>query len=169
MNKKIYILRHAKSDWSTDTPTDFERPLNKRGMRNASEMGQWMATQGIIPDVVICSTAQRARQTITRVCTAMGIDESNIEYNSELYLASLDELLSAIRSLPEQIESVMLVGHNPGLEELLIYLVGSTAAISIDRKILPTATLAQLKLSSTWLEAKRGSASMITLTRPKEL
>ena len=169
MNKRLYILRHAKSDWTTDAPNDFQRPLNDRGERNARKMGKWMVEQGIQPEVVVSSPALRAWQTATLACYALGIDETQIYFESNLYLADLSRLLAAITSLPREVNSALLVGHNPGLDQLVDYLSADPIPISADGKVMATATLAQFEISGDWQDVSEASATLISLTRPKEL
>jgi phosphohistidine phosphatase len=146
----LYVLRHAKSAWNTDAASDFQRPLAKRGIRNARQVGHWMAEHAMIPEYIISSPALRAWQTVTLVCTQLGIEETNIEFNSVLYLADVDTLLSCIRRLPENRQSILLVGHNPGLEDLVAWLTSGEVPHFDDGKILPTATLAAFSMNVSW-------------------
>ncbi len=167
MSKELYILRHAKSDWTTDAPNDFQRPLNDRGERNARKMGKWMAEHGIEPQVVVSSPALRAWQTATLACHALGVDETQIYFKSELYLADLGTLLEAIHSLPNEAESAMLVGHNPGLDQLVDYLADSPVPSSPDGKVMATATIAEFVLDNDWQTLAEGDASLSRLHRAR--
>ena len=120
--KQLFILRHAKSDWSSDGCSDFDRTINKRGEQSAVRMGQWMHQKQLIPDLIISSTALRAKQTISSVCNELGIKTDTIYWNDKMYLASLTTLLNTIAETTDDIERLMIVGHNPGLEELVMYL-----------------------------------------------
>lgn len=165
--KKLYLLRHAKSDWHAKAASDFERPLNKRGRNNARAVGHWMASQRIVPDLIISSPALRAWQTSTFVCAALGIDSSSIQFNSNLYLADIKTLLSCIKNVPADSQAVMLVGHNPGMEELLAYLAGDSVHQPDDGKLLPTATLASLGVSTDWSALSSGVTELAFIRRPK--
>ena len=118
---ELLILRHGKSDWSK-SDTDFYRPLKDRGKRNAQQMGCWLAQQGLTPDIIISSPAERALTTAEKASKAMGQDTSLIKTVQAVYAAGLGDLLHVLSKLPDKHHRVMLVGHNPGLEDLLLYL-----------------------------------------------
>lgn len=122
--KNLILLRHAKSSWDEPGLRDFERPLNSRGLRDAPVMGQRLAARGIQPDRVVASTALRARKTASLVAAELGC-EGLISHVAEIYEASLDELLDVVRDLQDADGSVLLVGHNPGMSELVAALLGS--------------------------------------------
>lgn len=167
MTRQLYILRHAKSDWASDAPNDFQRPLNDRGIRNARKMGKWMAEQGILPQTIISSPALRAWQTATLACNGLGIDETRIQFEPELYLADLSTLMQTVNSLPAESVSAMLVGHNPGLDQLVAYLAGNELPIAPDGKVMATATLAQLQLEGDWSAATEADAMLVQLHRAR--
>ena len=116
--RTITLIRHAKSSWRDSSLADFERPLNKRGMRDAPRIGAVLSEKGISLDKVLCSDALRARQTLDLVKQEMHMDESTIEYRSELYGASAQRLLSCIKEQHSSIAHIALLAHNPGIEEL---------------------------------------------------
>lgn len=172
MNPKIHqllILRHAKSDWNTDAPTDFDRPLNKRGKKDAPRVGRWLKKQGLMPDRVISSPARRAKMTVKRVCREIGFDEQAIVWDERIYGARLITLLDVLRDTPETVKTLLLVGHNPGLEDLLQCLGGDGTGVPADGKLLPTAALAQLELPEGWQRLEPGKAHLLTIVRPKSL
>ena len=168
MTRELLILRHAKSDWKTDTD-DFHRPLKPRGKRGARQIGIWLAQQGIIPDIVISSPAQRARDTTERACKAMGFPKKAICYEKRLYLADLTTLLTLLKNVPPSAQRVLLVGHNPGLEALLQYLVHESLDMPGDGKLLPTATVARLDMPKDWHELAVAQARLLSITRAKTL
>ena len=168
MSRTLILLRHGKSDWSTDSD-DFSRPLKKRGINASRQAGKWLRSHGQLPDFVITSPATRAMQTAELCCEGMGIDKRNIYCRKHIYLATPEELLYVLEDCPEQTKRVMLVGHNPGMEELLYYLVNGALTIPEDGKIMPTATLAMLDMPDTWTHLKSGSAKLEFLLRPREL
>ncbi len=108
----VYLLRHAKSDWSDQTLPDHGRPLAPRGRRDAKRIAKHLRRRGIEPALVLCSSAERARETLELVWPALGATPAQI--GDELYAASGDELLKRLRLLPEESASVLLIGHNPG-------------------------------------------------------
>lgn len=168
MSRTLILLRHGKSDWSTDDD-DFDRPLKKRGIHASRQAGKWLSANDRVPDFVISSPAKRAMQTAEISCEAMGLKKNKIYTRKHIYLATPEELVFVLEDCPEQAARVMLVGHNPGLEELLYYLVNGRLAIPEDGKIMPTATLAILEMPDTWTHLQSGSARLELLIRPREL
>ena len=166
--KTLMLLRHAKSDWGA-AADDFARPLAKRGRAAAKKMGEWMRRHDIVPDHVISSPAARARETAQSLSELLPLDASRLFYEERLYLADVDALLDVLRDCPTMAKSVMLIGHNPGLEQLLTHLCGEDVPSSASGKLLPTASLAQIALPDNWQGLKSGSGRLIAVTRPKEL
>jgi len=136
--KMLLLLRHAKSSWDEPGLEDHDRPLNKRGRKAAPRIGQLLRDEEIAPDVVLTSSALRARDTAGAVCEVLGF-EGGIDERHDLYLAGPGAYLRAIRELPDEAERVLVVGHNPGLEDLLEALCGRC-------KRMPTAALAAVEL-----------------------
>ena len=118
MARRLTLLRHAKSDWSDQSLRDFDRPLNKRGKRNAPAMGQLLKDRGISPDLIISSDANRAYTTARLVAQELGYPDENILLNHAMYLAAPGTLLEVLADSGKQHEHVMLVAHNPGMTEL---------------------------------------------------
>ena len=168
MSRTLILLRHGKSDWSTGED-DFDRPLKKRGKNASKLVGKWLTTNQRTPDFVITSPAKRALQTAEISCDAMDINKDNIYKRKHIYLATPEELLYVLEDCPREAKRVMLVGHNPGLEELLYYLVNGRITIPEDGKILPTATLAILDMPDSWGNLENGSADLEFLIRPREI
>lgn len=165
MTRTLLILRHAKSDWSVDAD-DFDRPLKKRGKQSADQVGQWLAKQRIFPDYIVSSPAKRAFQTIKRVIKQAETDPSLIRTNKKIYLAELSDLLEVLSEIPGRAEQVMLVGHNPGMDELLEYLVGPVQDRTDDGKLMTTSALAQLKMPEKWDHLQPNCAELVALVRP---
>src|SRR5688572_22674308 len=134
--KTLLVLRHAKSSWNDPALDDHERPLNERGRRDAPRMGELVREYGLIPDIVISSDAVRAQLTAEAVAEAARY-AGEILLDQRLYIASPADILSLLRTVRENAETIMIVGHNPGLEELVEHLTGKCPD-------LPTATLAQI-------------------------
>ncbi|MGN7610573.1 SixA phosphatase family protein [Magnetococcales bacterium HHB-1] len=172
MARQLIILRHAKSAWNTDAPTDFDRPLAPRGLKAAPKMGRWMKKKNMIPDLTISSPAERARQTVTLASQAMGLSNkkiAKIKWDLRIYGADTEDFLEILGGIPQTVNRAMLVGHNPGLEDLVSYLVdvqmdGYDALIT-----MKTATVAQLRMPKDWQSLSRGCAELIRLQHPREL
>jgi phosphohistidine phosphatase len=167
MTYELLLLRHAKSDWSLEMD-DFSRPLKKRGRRTAKRIGRWLYEQRLIPDIILCSPAVRTMETAQRVCRQLGIDEAAIVYDPRIYEANAQTLLDILTTGCHQ-RRVLLVGHNPGLEDLLLKLTSHSIPLSANGKCLPTAALARLTFDGEWAELAEGSAKLVTLIRPDSL
>jgi phosphohistidine phosphatase len=165
MSRELWLLRHAKAEINGNID-DFDRALKKRGKKAAESMAEWMKNQHLKPDFVISSPAIRAIATARLVCPVLGIAEQDIHQNRQLYMASPETLKNILAQCPEQANRVLVVGHNPGLEDLLLEL-----AISVPRmeKIMPTAALARLKLPNSWQELGVDCAELIDITHAKAL
>jgi phosphohistidine phosphatase len=136
--KTLFVLRHAKSSWNSPALDDHERPLNERGRRDGPRMGELVREYGLIPDIVMSSDAVRAQLTAEAMAEAAGYT-GEIMLDHRLYLAHPAEILLLLQTGSETAETIMIVGHNPGLEELIEHLTG-------ERHDLPTAALAQIAL-----------------------
>jgi len=165
---KLYLMRHAKSEWHSAVSSDFERPLNPRGVKDAARMGQWLHAQQSAPGLILSSPAQRAKQTAQAVADAMGLAADRIQLNKDLYLADRATLLHILHSVPEQTESVLLVAHNPGLDDLVEWLAPDPPALSESGKLMTTAAIAIFGVPVSWAKLKRGGAELRQLLRPKE-
>ena len=172
MTKKLTLLRHAKSGWDDPVARDFDRPLNKRGEKAALLIGQWMKQQSLIFDRVIASPAVRVIETLDHVIGGYG---SRLEpsWERRVYLASSATLMDVLRELDDSVESVLLVGHNPGLEDLVLDLVpensGSALRDSVYEKY-PTAAIAEIELQlSAWSGIERGQGVLSRFIRPRDL
>ena len=161
--RTLLLLRHAKSSWDDHGLRDQDRPLNKRGERTAPRMGVWMVEQGIAPDLVLSSTAERARRTAELVVEASRFD-ARIALVEELYLASPTTLLDVAARRGGDARRVLLVAHNPGCEELASRIGGSYERF-------PTAALARIDFDvQDWKDVGLESpAALVALWRPKEI
>ncbi|MEA3276430.1 MAG: histidine phosphatase family protein [Pseudomonadota bacterium] len=169
MTRTLLIQRHAKSAWDTDAVWDFDRPLAKRGKRDAPRVGRWLRKQGLTPDLVVSSPALRAVQTAVKICDELGIAESSIRWEDRVYAATEGTLLKVLADVSERPRCVMLVGHNPGLEQLAHYLCGESPAPLEDAKVLPTAAVARLQMPDIWRDLQPGVAQLVSITRPREI
>ncbi|MFP5505004.1 MAG: SixA phosphatase family protein [Gammaproteobacteria bacterium] len=163
---ELLLLRHAKSDW-TQNGSDFDRPLNPRGERDAARIGRWLRHQAALPDSLLCSPARRAAQTAHAVCALGGIALDGIRWDERLYLASVGTLCQVIGELPDGCHRALVVGHNPGLEDLLLQLVPTALSYRKDHKLLTTATLAWLDLAGSWSAPEK--ASLREFVRARDL
>jgi phosphohistidine phosphatase len=167
--RRVYLLRHAKSSWKDDSLADRERPLAGRGRTAAKAMARHLEDEGIRPDLVLCSPARRTRETLERVEGALG-DGVEARLEGALYGASEAELLGCLKTLPDEVDSVMLIGHNPGLEHLALALASEGAELARLREKFPTAALATIDLpANSWRAVRRRSGELVAYVRPKDL
>ena len=159
---RLILLRHAKSDWHSGVVDDFDRPLAARGYRDAPRIGEWLQTGGILPDVILCSPARRARQTLAEANSRLAAADCAIVYEDDLYGAARQVILDLAEKYSQRCRTVMVVGHNPGLDEVLRYLCGAPPPLTEDGKLMTTAAVAVLELA----DFGRGKAELLWLTRP---
>jgi phosphohistidine phosphatase len=160
--KTLFLLRHAKSSWSDPMLRDFDRPLNERGLKAAPLVGRFMRKRKIQPGLLLISPAERARQTAALVAEAAHLTTAP-RFDERIYEASASGLLEIISQIEETVGEAMLVGHNPGMEELLMVLTG-------EARRMPTAALARILLDiEKWSEVREGGATLDWLVKPKEL
>ncbi|MEX1365979.1 MAG: histidine phosphatase family protein [Nannocystaceae bacterium] len=162
-SRRLIVLRHAKSDQYSDAPTDHDRPLNARGIRNAPLIGARLAELGWVPQVVVSSDALRTRQTWEHMHDALG-GTPQVSFARALYLAGPTEVREALRGLPDEVGTAMVIGHNPGWEDVVFGLSGV-------RVRMTTANAALLEVQAAgWAEAVgRGDWRLDAVLRPKEL
>jgi phosphohistidine phosphatase len=161
--KHLILVRHAKSSWKELTASDFDRPLNRRGERDAPRMGEHLASRIPRPDALVSSSAVRALETARAFARAFGLRPEEVRAERELYLASAETWLGAIARLDEAWERVAMFGHNPGISDLVRAL---TNALVED---LPTCAIAELELEvDHWGEVGPGSGRLVRTDRPKD-
>jgi phosphohistidine phosphatase len=168
MTRELLIFRHGKSDRGAPSD-DYHRPLKDGGKRDAQRVGVWLAQQGLIPDHVISSPAERALVSAQKACKAMGLYAGKISRERRVYEAELNSLLEVLGECPDSSRRVMLVGHNPGLEGLLTYLADGELPVADNGKLLPTAAIARFIMPEQWAGLSEGCASLIALMRPRQL
>jgi phosphohistidine phosphatase len=160
--KTLFLLRHAKSVPATDGLKDFDRSLNDQGRWQAERVGKYLKQQNIVLDLVLSSTALRARETTALILTAAECS-AEVRYDQRVYEASRQQLLEVISGIEEDKSGVLLVGHNPGLEQLLQHLTDRSAPMA-------TATLAKIHLTvSEWTEVTGQSGQLDWLVKPDEI
>jgi phosphohistidine phosphatase len=160
--KRLLLLRHAKSSWDDSNLADFDRPLNPRGLATAPFMGELIAKRELHPDEIVSSPAKRAMQTALLVKESAGID-SSLRFDERIYEASPKSLLQVSSELNDNLDSAMLVGHNPGFEGFIGFLTGKVEP-------MPTAALAVIDLNiKSWSKIKAGTGSVNVVIRPKDV
>ena len=161
--KTLLVLRHAKSSWKDDSLADHDRPLNKRGKQEAPIMGKLIRDMDLVPDLIFSSTAKRARSTVELVVEESGY-EGDVVYSRELYAADSEATIKSLSELADEYDRVMVVGHNPGLEQLVEELTGEYQPLS-------TASLALVQLPiQSWAELLgEDKGKLENIWRPKEL
>jgi phosphohistidine phosphatase len=161
--KTLLLMRHGKSSWKETKVKDHERPLNKRGQKSVPRMGELIKEAELVPQVILSSSAVRARQTAELLAPACGFT-GEVQYFDSLYMAEPEAVIKRLRKLPDDVERVLVIGHNPGLEALVQML---------SRRIesLPTASIAYFSLPiDTWKDFKKDiEAETMDIWRPKEL
>ena len=159
--KTLYLTRHAKSSWKHGRIKDLERPLNKRGKKDAPLMGNQLKTMKIIPDLIITSPAARAKLTAFIIAENIDYLQDRIMVEDNIYEATLNKLLSFIHTLHDRHNSVMLIGHNPGLTMLNNYLSNKHI------ENIPTCGVTGIKFNSSWEKAEAGKGKNLLFIYPK--
>lgn len=159
--KTLYLVRHAKSSWKNPELADFDRPLNKRGNRDAPFMGEVLSDKKVKPDFILSSPAKRAKKTAIEIAEKIGFPVKNISFDEEVYEASMNTLLALIKKLDERDKSVMIFGHNPGLTMLNNYLSDHY----IDN--IPTCGIVALQTDKEWKEIGKNSFRFLFFEQPK--
>ena len=168
----LLLLRHAKSSWDDPKLEDHERPLAKRGVKDAPKVGAYIAEYELKPDYILCSDAVRTRATLTLIMPEWSGAPPETEFDEDLYLATPTTLLEAIRSVPSTARTLMVIGHNPGLHAVALELVGAG-----DRKLIaslakgfPTASLAVLTFEAEdWAGVKSAGGRLRYFVSPKQI
>jgi len=163
MTKTLLILRHAKSSWKNEKLKDFDRPLKRRGEESAKLIGKVLMMAELVPQVILSSPAQRAKQTVELVAEESKF-KGELKFVESYYMGEPDDYITALKELPDEIERVMIVGHNPGLEALLQLLDGKVDS-------LPTGSLAYLVLDiKHWADLTKSTAGeLISFWEPEEI
>lgn len=162
MKRTLYLVRHAKSSWDDPGLADIDRPLNGRGRRASPEMGRRMAAQGHHPELIISSPANRARTTARNIARELDIDEGSIRIDDELYFAGASGMLKALGRADDEAQSVMLVGHNPSMTDLMNQLSGAGVYN------MPTCAIAIIGLNmDTWSDIRSTQGELLGYDYPK--
>jgi phosphohistidine phosphatase len=168
-SRTVILLRHGKSSWSDSTLADIDRPLAPRGKHASRKLAKYMRRKRIQPELVLCSPSLRTRQTLEAVEASLG-KRCVVEVVPQLYAASEQELLERLQALPESVSSVMLIGHNPGLQDLALVLASRGAYLPQLEEKFPTGALATLVVHNTsWGAIGPGVAELVDYVVPRQL
>ena len=169
--RTLLLLRHAKSSWDDPVSNDFDRPLAPRGRKAAPLMGAAIAARHWLPDRALVSPSLRTRETWDLLSPHLptGVE---VAYPDQLYMAGVDDILNLVRAAPETTGTLLVLGHNPGLEELAVLLADDSSdpeALGRMRKKFPTAALARFEVKTEWPELGPGDARLTHFLRPKDM
>ncbi len=161
--KNLLIMRHAKSDWGDYTLSDFERPLNKRGIKDAPMMGEQILKKDKHIDLIISSPAKRAASTARCVAQAINYN-NNIQFEQSFYSAYVDNILLAVQQVNNQQNTVLIIGHNPTVEDLIFDLLSDKTAI-----IMPTAAITSIIFEvDQWQDIENNKGKLEWFIKPKD-
>lgn len=161
--KTLYLIRHAKSSWETANLTDFDRPLNERGKKNAPEMGKFLKKENHYPDLILSSPAKRALKTARIIAEEIGYPKNKIEEEIKIYEASVSDLLKITNQLDEKLNTVFLFGHNPGFTDFLNYLTDESISN------IPTCGIAKIEFEvDSWKKISGGTGKLVYFNSPKK-
>jgi phosphohistidine phosphatase len=169
--KTLILLRHAKSSWKDEALADINRPLSKRGLQDGKVIARYLAENGIAPEQILCSPAQRTKATLELLQPAFAASRP-IRYEKGIYMAEAPVLLRRLRRLADSLMSVMVIGHNPGLQALALLLTeGHEDPLRSDLSLkYPTGSLAVIACAAEhWPELKPGCGHLSAFIRPKDL
>ena len=168
--RHLHLLRHAKSSWSAAAADDHDRTLAPRGRRAAEIIAEHVRDAQIAPALVLCSSARRAQETLELIAPALG-PSAVVLVEPQLYGASAGELLDRLHNVDDDVSSVMVVGHNPGLEDLATTLAGSGVDDALGRMAtkFPTGALATFTVPAAWRDLAPGAATLTSYVVPREL
>ena len=168
VDKTLYLLRHAKSSWEDPTLADRDRPLAPRGRRASKAIAEYLRKQRSAPRLVLCSSSERTRETLKRISPGLR-DAVEVRIEERLYTASASGLLERLHEVDVRVDSVMLIGHYPALQELALSLAGGGVELGRLTKKFPTAALATLAFRGSWDELAPRTADLAAFVTPKEL
>jgi phosphohistidine phosphatase len=168
--RRLYLLRHAKSSWDSPDLLDHDRPLSPRGRRAAGRIASYLRRAGIRPDLVLCSSAVRARQTLKPISAEAGL-QTRIQLEPGLFGAPAQRILALLRAVDSHVTSVLVVAHNPGLQDLALSLAGDDPEVALQlREKFPTGALAKVVFhSDEWRDLSPETARVASLTLPRNL
>jgi phosphohistidine phosphatase len=167
VSRHLVVVRHAKSDWPAGV-ADHDRPVARRGARDAGAVGRWLAEHDTRPDIVWCSTARRTRETWDHVLAELG-GSPEVRFDDRVYEAAVTDLLAVLRDTPPKTGCVLLIGHNPGVQDLVLTLAdrGSDDARALAEAKFPTSALALLEIEGRWDGLDPGRAVLSEFAVPR--
>jgi len=166
--KRLLLLRHAKSSWDDPSLEDHERPLAPRGHRACKVIAEHLKRERISPELVLCSWSRRARETLDAIAPSFA-GPVDMRLERGLYESAASEILDRLRRVDDDVESVMVIGHYPAIQELALMLSRGGPAADRARRKFPTAALATLTFEGAWRELVPGGAELVAFVKPKEL
>lgn len=168
--RTLLLLRHAKSSWDDPAVDDFDRPLNARGRRAAQAIARELAQAAVEPEVILCSSARRTRETLDAVLPGLRRDHA-VHVERRLYLADAGVLQVAVRELPAKADCALVIGHNPGLHDFADALCGAGDAAMRQRlsEKFPTGALATIEIAGPWARVAAGAGRLVGFVVPRDL
>ena len=167
---QLLLMRHGKSDWSDSSIDDFNRPLSHRGKDSARRMGEWLREHDYLPDCILTSPAKRARKTAKYLVKGADQDDSIIEVDDGLYTSLADHILSVVYSCDNEHQSLMVIGHDSGMADLVLELAKGKVRTQADGNIMPTASIAIFDYQgSKWHKLNQDNVDLVDIIRPKEI
>jgi phosphohistidine phosphatase len=169
--KQLLLMRHAKSNWSVEGLSDFERSLNDRGHLNAQDMALYLLKNAPLPDYILCSTAQRTRETLGYLLKAYSHPHT-VQMSRKIYEAPYVQIMEQVQAVPEHVQTLLVLGHNPGMEEMAFNLCGDgeVDAFKELRFKYPTAACAHISFNvGAWLDVTRTSGYLKDFVTPKTI
>jgi phosphohistidine phosphatase len=167
--RTLILFRHAKSRWTGSGLGDFDRPLSERGEKAAPRMAAYVAEQGLVPDLVLCSAARRARDTLD-LALPLWTPEPRIDLVKALYLAEAPTLLALVRDTPPETQRLMIIGHNPGLQNFALALIGDATETGPIARKFPTAAIAVIRFDiPDWAAVRPGGGHLASFVTPRQL
>ena len=166
--KQLFLLRHAKSSWDDPGLVDHDRPLAPRGRRAVRLIAEHVGREGVTPALVLCSSSRRTRETLEGIAPTLG-EAMPVQIEGGLYAASEQRLLERLRAVEDGVGSLLLIGHNPGVEQLALSLAGGGQNLAGLSRKYPTGALATLEFSGRWGDLRPGSAELTDFVTPKQL
>jgi phosphohistidine phosphatase len=165
--RRLHLLRHAKSSWDDGALADFDRPLAPRGIDACARIAAHMRAEDIAPELVLCSPAKRAKETLVGLGDAIG--DARVSFEKDIYEATEADLLGVLHPTDPSVASVLLIGHNPSIQRLALLLGEESELLDSLRAKYPTAALATLAFDREWSELHLGGATLEAFVRPREL
>jgi len=169
MARELLIVRHAKSEWAESHQTDFERPIKKRGQKDAHQMGAFLRKEGLIPDYILSSTAKRAMETAKILAKSMDLSTKDISFDASLYLCEPHSMVQILENISSMAQRPMVVGHNPCLNYLVQYLSQEQIGPREDGKIMTTTAVAHFEMPNHWCPLAPHCGHLLHLWRPADL